>query len=555
MKNLNKKHFYILGVWFVINLVQSIFTGLHSDESYYWMYSENLAWGYFDHPPMAAFLIHIGHLILPGEIGVRLILVLLSTATLALILKELDEKQDYFFLTVFVLSFPLIHTHIAGFLAIPDIPLLFFTILFLMVYRKFLENASIKLSLILGIVAALMIYSKYHAFLVIGLTVLSNLRLLKNKYFWLAAVAGLLLLTPHIFWQITNEFPTFKYHLVERAKPFRLKYVFPNLINQLLMAGPLTGVLVFWKLSTIKIRDKFQRALIFNILGFYILFFLLSFKNRIEAHWGAAIIPMLMFLSYPLIFKDARFKLWFKRLALPIIILMFLYRAYLALDIIPNVGYTKITFYNREKHALEIKEQADGMKVGFFNNYAAISNYIFYTGDSAVHLSTPTYRFNQYDLWNDEQYAEGENLFAVQSKHLNPPNLSRMATGQMKGFITINDFQPLNGLMIEVEKISMQEDQIQFELLLTNQKEHPVFTEHISKPVFGIMQDDEELLTIPLNRSSAKKEIKPGESAKLILKSNREKIDFKAPLIIYARTKNNVRGELLSLKLTPKDFE
>jgi len=555
MKNLNKKHYYILGVWFVINLMQSIFTGLHSDESYYWMYSENLAWGYFDHPPMAAFLIHIGHLILPGEIGVRLILLILSTATLALILNELKERYDYFFLTVFVLSFPLIHTHIAGFLAIPDIPLLFFTLLFLLVYRKFIEHANLKLSLILGILAALMIYSKYHAFLVIGLTVLSNLRLLKNKYFWLSAILGLLFLTPHIFWQITNEFPTFKYHLVERAKPFRLKYVFPNLLNQLLMAGPLTGVLVFWKLSKIKIKDKFQRALIFNILGFYILFFLLSFKNRIEAHWGAAIIPMLMFLTYPLISGDARFKLWFKRLALPIIILMFFYRAYLALDIIPNVGYTKITFYNREKHAIEIKEHANGMKVGFFNNYAAISNYIFYTGDSAVHLSTPTYRFNQYDLWNDEQYTEGENVFTVQSKHLNPPNLSRMATGQMKGFITIENFQSLNGLMVEVEKISMQEDQIQFGFQLTNQKEYPVYTEHISKPVLGIMQDDQELQTIPLSRSSAKKEINPGESAKLILKLSTEKIDFIAPLLIYTRSKNNVRGEIVSLKLNPEDFE
>ena len=89
MKNLHKQYYYILAAWFIINLLQSIFTGLHSDESYYWMYSENLAWGYFDHPPMAALLIHIGHLLLPGEIGVRLLLILMSTATLALIFSEI----------------------------------------------------------------------------------------------------------------------------------------------------------------------------------------------------------------------------------------------------------------------------------------------------------------------------------------------------------------------------------------------------------------------------------------------------------------------------------
>ena len=43
MYNLNKKHWYLIGAWFVISLLQAVFTGLHSDESYYWMYSQNLA--------------------------------------------------------------------------------------------------------------------------------------------------------------------------------------------------------------------------------------------------------------------------------------------------------------------------------------------------------------------------------------------------------------------------------------------------------------------------------------------------------------------------------
>jgi hypothetical protein len=96
--------------------------------------------------------------------------------------------------------------------------------------------------------------------------------------------------------------------------------------------------------------------------------------------------PMLMLATYSLIKNDIKIKKWFKRLAVRLLLLLFLFRIYLALDVIPNVGYTKITFYNREAHALEIKELAQGKKVGFFDNYAAISNYIFYTGDSAVHF-------------------------------------------------------------------------------------------------------------------------------------------------------------------------
>lgn len=548
MKNLQKQHYYILVAWFIINLLQSIFTGLHSDESYYWMYSENLAWGFFDHPPMAALLIHIGHLLLPGEIGVRLILILMSTATLAMIFNEIKETKDLFFVTIFVLSFPLVHTHIAGFLAIPDVPLLFFTMFFLILYRKFLNQPGFKFSVLLALVIAAMIYSKYHAFLIVGFTVLSNLKLLRNKFFWLTVFLTLVLLTPHIWWQVANEFPTFKYHLVERAKPFRLKYVFPNIMNQLLMAGPLTFFLIFWKFSKFKILDKFDRALVFNILGFYILFFLLSFKNRIEAHWAAAIIPMLMLATYPLIQQDAKIKCWFRRLAIPMIVLFFIYRIYLALDVIPNVGYTKITFYNREAHAMEIKKMAAGKKVGFFNNYAAISNYIFYTGDSAVHLSTPNYRYNQYDLWNEEKYGEGETLFAVQSKHLNPPHLQKMATGQMKGYIIIEKFQSLNGLEINVAAVNKSEKTIDFEIELTNTNTYPIFFKHISEPVLGVMQNQTEIAAIPLTRSSANEKIEANQKAIITFKIPANELDSTVPATFYSRSKENIRGEMKVFK-------
>ncbi|NOR74436.1 MAG: hypothetical protein GQ525_04685 [Draconibacterium sp.] len=547
MKNLDKKHFLILGIWLLINLLQSILTGLHSDESYYWMFSQNLDWGFFDHPPMAALFIYLGNALLPGEIGVRLFIVLLSTTTLALILNELNEKKDIWFLTIFVFSFPLIHTHIAGFLAIPDVPLLFFTMLFLVFYKRFLEKPNWGIAILLGIIIPAMIYSKYHAFIIIGFTVLSNFKLFKSKYFYGIIVLSAALLLPHILWQIDNEFPTFKYHLVERAKPFQFKYVLPYVFGVLAMAGPLTGVLVFWKLRKVKIKSPFQRALLFNVLGFIILFFVMSFKNRIEAHWVAAIIPMLMFLTYPLIRDDNKIRKWFKWLATPIIILLLFFRIYLALDIIPNIGLLKMTFYNREANAKEIKELASGKKVGFFNNYAAISNYIFYTGDSAVLLSTPDYRFSQYDLWSDEKYAEGEPLFAIQSKHLNPPNLTKMVTGEMKGYVIIEKFQSLIGLQIQWDKTVQTENEFEFHFTLTNTNTYPIFTEHISEPSLAIMQNKAELVSTPLTTSSENIKIVPGGKTSIQISIPKNQISENSPVIFYTRSKENVRGEMGSI--------
>ena len=45
---------------------------LSADEAYYWLWSQHPAWGYFDHPPMIAWLIRAGTLVLGDTpLGVR----------------------------------------------------------------------------------------------------------------------------------------------------------------------------------------------------------------------------------------------------------------------------------------------------------------------------------------------------------------------------------------------------------------------------------------------------------------------------------------------------
>ncbi|MGE0020355.1 MAG: ArnT family glycosyltransferase [Draconibacterium sp.] len=549
MKNLNRIHFLVLGIWFILNLLQSIFTGLHSDESYYWMYAQHPDWGYFDHPPMVALLIFIGSSILPGEIGVRLLFILISTLTLALILNELKDGKNLRFLFVFVFSFPLIHTHIAGFLAIPDIPLMFFTILFLLAYREFLTRQNWQTMLALGLIIPAMIYSKYHAFLIIGFTLFSNISLLKNKYFYGIVILSILMLIPHILWQIENEFPTFKYHLVERAKPIQLKYLLPYLAGIVAVTGPFSGFIVLRKLLKVKPENHFERALVFNISGFILLFLVMSFKNRIEIHWLSAIIPMIIFLTYPLIKENKKTKLWFTRLAIPVILLLVLFRVYIAFDIIPNVGNLKITFYNRQKSAFEIKEMAQGRKVGFFNNYAATSNYIFYTRDQAIHLSTPTYRFCQYDLWDDEKSARNQDIFAIQHKSLNSPDLVNISTGEQKGIVAINQFQPLTGLDITITSILKNQEYLEIVCTLTNTNDFIISTLHNSEPVLAVMCNKAEIASFPLSISSEPEEIKPQSNATIRCLIPRHLIQDNYKLQIYTRSKENIRGQIKSVEL------
>jgi len=78
IQKLPKNFLYFLGAVFIINLLQSYFTQLIYDESYYWYYAQKMAWGYFDHPPMVALLIKISSFFFNGELGVRFMSTILS---------------------------------------------------------------------------------------------------------------------------------------------------------------------------------------------------------------------------------------------------------------------------------------------------------------------------------------------------------------------------------------------------------------------------------------------------------------------------------------------
>src|ERR1700757_4670506 len=63
----------------VLRLVAAAVTPITFDEAYYWMWSKSLAGGYYDHPPMVAFVIRAGTMIAGDtELGVRLVSILLA---------------------------------------------------------------------------------------------------------------------------------------------------------------------------------------------------------------------------------------------------------------------------------------------------------------------------------------------------------------------------------------------------------------------------------------------------------------------------------------------
>ena len=96
-KNLLNNPYFLLGIVVFVNLLQSTFTELANDEAYYWVFSQNLDWGYFDHPPLSAVLVGMGYFFLKNELGVRLFIVIANAISIWCIWKTVNPKNNLLF--------------------------------------------------------------------------------------------------------------------------------------------------------------------------------------------------------------------------------------------------------------------------------------------------------------------------------------------------------------------------------------------------------------------------------------------------------------------------
>ena len=410
-----KKIFHwFLVLWGLLNLIQAFFTPLHNDEAYYWMYSQYLAWGYYDHPPMIALMIKAGYFILSNELGVRLFVVLSQVVTLLMIWSMINnnkkESSRNVLLIVMILSvIPLLNIY--GFIATPDAPLLFFTALVLLSYRNFIKEQNWLNTIILGITMAGLMYSKYHGALLLILIIISNWKLLKSIRFWVAAVFAIILFTPHIIWQISNGLPSLQYHLEERASGFELSHVPEYIITLFVVHNPYIFFLLIPVMFRIQAENIFKRSLKFIIAGIIIFFFLASFIYHIEAHWTALIIiPMLLLiLNTDMVYKKFSYIKWVFFILVPLFLFV---KLALMADFLP-VSFLKKEFHHYKKWAKEIEMIAGDRPVVFTNSYQDPSEYTFYTGKFAHSLNNKDYRKTQYDLWSFEEKVHGREVLYV----------------------------------------------------------------------------------------------------------------------------------------------
>jgi len=410
-----KPQVFIIGslALLVFNLLQASVTELLDDEAYYWMYSQHLDWGYYDHPPMVSWMIKAGYGLFHNTIGVRLFSTL-AVGICPWIMYALQKPANSLRLVTIILSVGLIH--FGGILAVPDAALVFFSAVYLWVYRRYLKEETLLNTILLGICMAALLYSKYQGLLFIGLCVLANSKLLLDKKFWIATLLCVILLAPHIYWQFAHGYPSLQYFLSERysTTSYHYSYSTDYVLGQLFFFGPLIGWMIFAAAFGRKANgDVWIRTLKTIVCGVTGFFFLTTFKGRVEPNWTVvAIIPAILLLHYYLD-KAPKMESILYRLFPFSLMLILLIRMAMIWNIAGDKVAINVELHDNKTWTGLIKEKAKGYPIYFINSYQQASKYIYYQHGLATSYNGVDYRNNQYDLWKPETQWFQDSILVV----------------------------------------------------------------------------------------------------------------------------------------------
>ncbi|MFM2139875.1 MAG: hypothetical protein RLZZ25_140 [Gemmatimonadota bacterium] len=309
----------LLGI-LLLRLVFAASVPLVPDEAYYWTWSRQLAGGYFDHPPMIAWLI-AGGTALVGDtpLGVRLlpnVAGTLATAAIAWTADRLAGPRAAVYALLAFAAMPIVAVGMV--LATPDAPLLMGIAWTLCGVVQALSHPSgsamaTRWWLGAGVAIGIAMASKFTGILIpMGLTltmlVAPTLRpRLRERGPWLAVGVASLVMVPVLLWNASHEWIAFRFQLGHGfgggATESLLDRQLGLVVGQAALVSPiLFGLLLAAILAPLRARaserDPRRLALAGVALCCLAFFVISATRKRVEANWPAiAWVPGVILLA------------------------------------------------------------------------------------------------------------------------------------------------------------------------------------------------------------------------------------------------------------------
>jgi 4-amino-4-deoxy-L-arabinose transferase-like glycosyltransferase len=271
--------------------------GLGQDEAHYLLYSRKLAWGYFDHPPMVAFLaalttffgdnvffVRLGPIICTG-------LSLILLRFLALVLYK-DERVAFWSALLLHLM-PYQQALMVGLL--PDATLNLFWCGTLLAVWQAMKTGRWWLWVLTGLMFGGALLSKYHAVL-LALCLLGYLITSSEHRYWLrkfqpwaAVTIGLMVFAPNIVWNARHDWISYSYQLGQGSGDGLSPEDFLAAVGGQFGAwSPLIfGLLMAAGIAILRQRkiSSSDRFVIWTSIPIFVFFCLAGLTTKILPHW------------------------------------------------------------------------------------------------------------------------------------------------------------------------------------------------------------------------------------------------------------------------------
>jgi 4-amino-4-deoxy-L-arabinose transferase-like glycosyltransferase len=296
-------------VLLAVRLFVSANVGLVRDEAYYTLWSFWPGFGYFDHPPMVAWSIALGRMLLgENDLAVRVVPVLATGVTSWAVYRTGRLLFDARTAGIAVIWFNV--TVAAGllFIAAPDAPAVMFWALTVWAVAEFVARRNPNWWLVAGVFAGLGLLSKYTVgFLGIGLLlylVTSRERIgwLRLWQVWAGAALSLVVFVPNLIWNAQNGWGSIAFQ-GRRFGDYGLNFgVVSNVIDylggQVLATGVFLFVFTVIAIVMFAMRDDIpgrpNLALpIFTAAPIFLYFLCYCIRFRVEANWPIVAWPVL----------------------------------------------------------------------------------------------------------------------------------------------------------------------------------------------------------------------------------------------------------------------
>jgi hypothetical protein len=318
LSNLNRTALFrnALLITLALRLLLAGILPLSGDEAYFVLWARHLDFGYYDHPPMVGWFLHLMLYLGHSELVLRLPAVL-TTALIGMgiyhLLKPQDKDKAALVATLFLVS-PI---SVLNVLVTTDTPLLLFAFLSMAALYRALQQQRTSCYIWSGVFLGLAFLSKYFAVLLVvaylAYWLLSAKSRNRNIGFALLFAASIPFVLVNLYWNYTHCWDNILFNLYTRNEDAHFSpanmAIYAGILLYLI-TPPVLWLIIKHRTGLIaRLKSQNMLMLLFVFIVPLAVFALLAMKKVIGLHWVLAFFPALYMMLFAWLTKSELQKL------------------------------------------------------------------------------------------------------------------------------------------------------------------------------------------------------------------------------------------------------